>query len=149
MRRLCAALLFALLALLTGASNVAAQLSVSGSPPLLRISAAAAGSQPTSVTNSTTTYTITAITLFALKVTGQLNAAMPTGMTLTATLAAPPGATSAGAVQLDATARDLVTNIVLLSIATRSITYQLKATPAAGVVPTQSRTVTLTLTAAP
>lgn len=121
-------------------------LSVSGNPGALQISAAIAGSQPTSASNGTTTYTIT--TPFAnrtYKLTAQLSSAMPTNVTLTGTFAAPTGAASLGAVALDGTARDVVTGIPRSTNATRSITYQLSATVTAGVVPTSSRIVTITV----
>jgi hypothetical protein len=141
-------LLVALLGLASRPVPAQGQLLVSGSPPPLVVSAATAGSAPVSVTNSSTTYTL-ALTLGTHKLTGQINAGMPTGTTLSVTLAAPPGATSQGAVALSTTPRDLVTNINLTVASTRSITYQLSATSAAGVVPAQTRTVTLTLTSAP
>lgn len=126
-------------------------LAVSGSPAgLLRISSAVAGSQPISVSNATTTYTVVTPPANRLyNVTARLNAAMPTGVTLTATLAAPAGATSLGPVALDATARNVVTGITRNTTATQGITYQLSATVLAGVVPNSSRTVTLTIVQAP
>jgi hypothetical protein len=71
---------------------------------------------------------------------------MPPGVTLTVNLTAPTGATSNGAVTLDATARDLVGNITNLIASTQTLTYVLSATPAAGVVLPSSRIVTFTLT---
>jgi hypothetical protein len=125
-------------------------LAVSGSPGLLRISSAVAGSQPISVSNATTTYTVVTPPANRLyNVTARLNAAMPAGVTLTATLAAPAGATSLGPVALDATARNVVTGVTRNTNATQGITYQLNATVLAGVVPNSSRTVTLTIVQAP
>ncbi len=125
-------------------------LAVSGSPGLLRINSAVAGSQPISVSNATTTYTVVTPPANRLyNVTARLNAAMPAGVTLNATLAAPTGATSLGPVALDATARNVVTGITRNTTATRGITYQLSATVLAGVVPNSSRTVTLTIVQAP
>lgn len=137
--------------LVSGGGAARAQtMAVSGSPGLLRISSAAAGSQPVPVSNSTTTYTVsTPNPSRTYKVTAQLNAAMPVGVTLTATLDAPPGATSLGPVALDLTARDVVTGIPRRTDATQAITYQLGASVAAGVVPNSSRTVTLTILQAP
>ena len=125
-----------------GAQTVA----VSGNPGLLRISAAVAGSQPIAVTNGSTTYTVTTpAPNRTYKVTAQLNVALPPGVTLTATFAAPPGATSNGPVALGVTALDAVTGIPRNTNSTQSITYQLSATVAAGVVTLSSRTVTLTI----
>jgi hypothetical protein len=125
-------------------------LSVSGSPANLVINTAIAGQPPTSDNDATTTYTVKALNKNnPLKITGRLNAAMPPGMTLTISLAPPGGAVSNGTVTLDATTRDLVGDITNSNAQTRSITYTLSATAAAGVVPPQSRTVTLTITAWP
>ena len=139
-----------LAALVGAARGTGAQsLSVSGSPPTLKIQAATAGLAPNSVSNATTTYTIAIPSGAARKITAQLNSAMPAGVTLTASLAAPAGATSAGAVALDATARTVVNNIPHVGATTRSITYVLSATAAAGVVTVRSRTVTFTIALAP
>ena len=82
--------------------------------------------------------------------TAQLNASMPAGVTLTLSAPPTPGGTSYGAVALDVTARDIITGIAGFSgNASASLTYTLSASAAAGVIPLQSRTVTLTITAAP
>ena len=107
--------------------------------------------QPPTIDNdATTTYTVKARNKNnPVKIMARLNAAMPPGMTLTVEMQAPNGATSAGPVTLDATDRELVGEITSPSAQTRGITYTLSATPAAGVVTPQSRTVTFTLTAWP
>lgn len=130
----------------------ATSLTVSGNPGLLRISAAVAGGQPVSVTNATTSYTMSTPLNpknRVYKITAELDAAMPVGTTLEATFAPPPGATSYGAVALDVTARDVVTNIANDLTSTRGITYRFSATAAAGVIPVTSRTVTITITRGP
>lgn len=81
------------------------------------------------------------------KVTGSLDAAMPSGVTLSINLAAPSGATSAGAVNLGTTAANLVTGLSQLTASGLGLTYTLNATLAAGKVASTSRTVTLTVTA--
>jgi hypothetical protein len=126
---------------------VAQTITVSGNPPALKITAAVAGSEPTSVSNNTTTYTVVTPNPAnrTYKITAQLNALMPANVTLTATLAAPTGGTSVGPVALDLTARDMVTGIPKSTNATQSITYQLSATVLAGVVPSTNRIVTLTV----
>jgi hypothetical protein len=63
-------------------------------------------------------------------------------------LDAPNTGTSQGFVPLGTTARDVVTGITF-ALANRAISYQFSATPAAGVVPPQSRTVTFTIVAGP
>ena len=131
-----------------GARTAFAQtLTTAGTPGLLRVSSAVAGSQPIAVSTSGGTYSITTPNPNRqYAITGQINSNMPTGVTLTVTLAAPgQGSVSLGAVALDVTGRNLVTGIKKNMTATQSITYQLTATAAAGVVPLSSRTVTLTI----
>lgn len=122
------------------------ELGVSGSTASLTVNAATAGSAPTAVTDSTTTYAITTNETNR-KITGALNTAMPSGVTLSVTLGAPTGATSTGKVALTGTAQDLVTGISTLNESGKSIEYELAATSAAGVVASASKTVTLTITA--
>lgn len=128
-------------------AQAANTITVSGSPAAMTImTAAAPGSAPTSVTNTVTTYTVKAKkATLPQKITAQLNSVMPAGVTLTLSLVAPTGATSDGVVTLDATAREVVGNITNTTNQTRSITYVLSATVLAGVITTQSRTVTFTL----
>lgn len=131
--------------------SAAAQFSavrVSGSPATMRVEGSTAGAVPVPVIESSTSYTYANL-LGNKKITAQLNASMPTGVTLRATFDAPRGATSIPNVQLDATARDVVTGLGFSLGSTAGITYTLSATPAAGVVPQQSRTVTLTVVSAP
>jgi len=123
---------------------------VSGNPGTLAIQGTpVAGTAPTSVSDATTTYTLTSAQNGG-KMTAQLNAAMPTGLTLTIAVDPPPGASSSGPVALSTTPQNVATGIVSFTgNATRNITYTLTATAAAGIVPLQSRTVTLTITSAP
>jgi hypothetical protein len=121
-------------------------LSVTASPGAMIInSVAAAGLQPSSRTDATTSYRVTSLFAPQKKITAQLNAPMPAGMTLTGTYAALGGGTSAGPVALDATARNMVTNIGAVLGGSAAITYVVSATVAAGVVPSQNRIVTLTI----
>lgn len=120
------------------------QISVAGSPSL-NITTATAGSAPTTVTSSVGSWAVTTNQSGA-KVTASIASAMPTGVTLSATLGAPSGATSAGAKALGTTAVDLVTGISKLNASGLSLSYQLDATAAAGVVASTSRVVTFTIT---
>ncbi|HEU4628107.1 MAG TPA: hypothetical protein VFS08_00070 [Gemmatimonadaceae bacterium] len=120
------------------------QIALTGSPSLA-ITAATAGSAPTTVT-ANATYAITTNET-SRKITAQIESDMPSGVTLSVTLAAPTGATSAGAVTLGSTAQDVVTGISTLNESGLSVTYTLSATAAAGVVPAGTRTVTYTITA--
>lgn len=121
------------------------EISVSGNPGALIISSATAGSQPTAVTNATTSYSITTNGT-TKKITGKINTAMPANTSLKVTLAAPTGGTSAGQVTLTATDQDLVTGIGTLAESGKTITYEFSATISAGVVSSASKTVTLTVT---
>jgi hypothetical protein len=138
-----------LLLLARTAVSQAPKLQESGSPGLLRISTAAAGAQPTSVSDATTTLHIRSGTGSAKKVTAQINAAMPANVSLSLTIAPPPGATSLGAVPLTTTARDIVTAIPTGVNTNVSMTYALSASVDAGVVSSASRSVTLTLLDSP
>lgn len=122
------------------------EISVSGNPAALTVNAAVAGSAPTLVSDATTTYAITT-NQATRKITGILDTAMPSGVTLTVALAAPTGGTSAGDVTLTGTAADLVTVISTLNESGKTITYKLSATSAAGVIASANKTVTLTIAA--
>lgn len=113
----------------------------------MRIQGATAGQVAAPVVESSTSYTLK--NKGNTKLTAQLSAPMPSGVTLSATFGAPSGAASIPNVALDALARDVVTGINGNSNSTYTITYTLSATLNAGVVPIQSRTVTLTVVSAP
>ncbi|OJU80003.1 MAG: hypothetical protein BGO10_06850 [Chlamydia sp. 32-24] len=135
---------FILLAILFTMSGFA-DITISGNPPPLTISTAIAGSNPTPVTNATTTYTVTNLILSGARITGQLNVAMPTNVTLSLQLQAPSGGTSQGLVALSTTAQNLVTNIPIIALASNlTCTYRLAATAAA--LPATNLTVIITLT---
>jgi hypothetical protein len=131
------------------ASNARAQLTVSGNPAKMTITAATAGSAPTAVSNTSTTYSLTGkppgTTHYAI--TASINTAMPAGVTLKISLAASLGV-SAGPVALGTTAQNVVTGITN-AMSSQVITYTLSATPAAGVVASSTRTVTLTRISTP
>ena len=122
------------------------ELSVSSPTVSLTVNAATAGSAPTEASDATTSYAITT-NESARKITGSLNSDMPAGVVLSASLAAPTGAASVGAVDLSTADEDLVTGISKLNESGKTITYNLSATSAAGVVASASKTVTLTVTA--
>lgn len=119
------------------------ELSASGNPGSLTVTAATAGSQPDAVTDATTTYAITTNGTNK-KITAAINTAMPAGTTLKVTLAAPTGASSSQ-VTLSTTPADAVTGITTLAESGKTITYELSATVAAGVVASGSKTVTYTI----
>ena len=137
-----------LLALAGWSREARAQLTVSGSPAQLTVSSAVAGSAPSAVSNSSTTYSVSSAGIGHHGITVQLNSAMPAGVTLTVTLASAGNGTSVGPVTLTTTAQDAITGISK-KITGATITYTLSATPAAGVVPVQTRRVTLTYVSTP
>ena len=145
--------LLAVVLLLAGWTTVAqAQftiLTVSGSPTPFTVTTAIAGSQPTSITSNLTYFIKAKHPAGAQKIQAQLDSPMPAGTTLTLQMVASPGATSMGAVSLDATPRDIVVNIDKENGSTYAMTYTFSATVAAGVVPSQTRTVTLTMSLYP
>jgi hypothetical protein len=132
-----------------GAVAKAQSLSIGTSPSAMTINTAIPGQPPSDVNSNVTNYTITGKKNRTYKITARLSSAMPAGVTLTLTMTAPTGATSLGPVTLDATTRDVVSNIINQSAEIEQITYQLSATAAAGVITPQSRTVTFTLTQTP
>ncbi|HEU4994796.1 MAG TPA: hypothetical protein VFT29_08250 [Gemmatimonadaceae bacterium] len=151
--------ILATLALVAGAANVAMaqtatqtvtfqvnainQISFAGAPSLT-VSTATAGSNPTSAT-AAATWAVTTNQSNA-KITASIAAAMPAGLTLSANLSAPTGGTSAGSLALGTTAVDLVTGITKIAQGALGVTYSLDATPAAGVVASDTRVVTYTIT---
>jgi broad specificity polyphosphatase/5'/3'-nucleotidase SurE len=125
-------------------------LTVSGSPTPFTVSTAIAGSQPAPISNSGTTYFVKVKkSAGAQRIAAQLNTPMPIGTTVTIQMAPPAGATGLGPVALDMTPRDIVVNIGRNNGSNQAITYVLTATVAAGVVPSQTRIVTLTMSSYP
>ncbi|HEY5060148.1 MAG TPA: hypothetical protein VII52_01370, partial [Gemmatimonadaceae bacterium] len=98
-------------ALLPGA--VAAQaLSVTGTPGALKVTAAVAGSAPTSpAPDASTTYTVKTKKAAPMKITAQLTSAMPAGVTLKLALTPIAGATGVPAVTLSVAAQAVLDNI--------------------------------------
>ncbi|MGK2961125.1 MAG: hypothetical protein ACSLFK_03140 [Gemmatimonadaceae bacterium] len=118
-------------------------LSVSGTPSLV-IVAALAGVAPTNATASGT-YAITTNEANR-KIIAQLDADMPSGLTLSVLFGTPEGASASSKV-LSTGSEDVATAISTLNEAGLSIGYTLAATAAAGVVAEDSRTVTYTIVA--
>lgn len=123
-------------------------ISISGNPPTFAItSAIAAGSAPQPIGNSTTTYNVSTVSGSVKRVTGQLSANMPSGVTLQIELVAPSGGTSAGFVTMTSTAQNMVTAIPASTTATGlTIAYVLSCTVAAAQVTNKTVTLTITVT---
>jgi hypothetical protein len=120
------------------------QVSVTGTPSLI-INTAVAGAAPTAVSSASNTWSVTTNQTGAL-ITASIPTAMPAGVTLSANLTAPPGATSAGLTALGTTAVSVVTGITKLNAASLGLSYTLNATSAAGVIGSATRVVTYTIT---
>ena len=121
------------------------ELSVSGNPGALIINSANAGFEPIEVTDSSTNYGITTNGINK-KITGEINSNMPANCALKISMAAPAGGVSTGHTVLSTIASELVTGISGLAESAKTITYSFSATIAAGLISSDSRTVTLTLT---
>ena len=128
-----------------GASN---EISVSGSPGLLEILAAAAGEDPLDVSDNNTSISYSTNSSNK-KITGDIDIDMPAGVSLQVHIASPGGAQGAsqGAQPLSIAAADLVTGISKAAVQDATITYTLSATTAADPVDNATRTVTFTMTA--
>lgn len=131
-----------------GASAQTPLLTVSANPGQLTIGTATAGSAPDAVVEDQTTLSI-ASSPSGARITARLDAPLPGGITLTITLQAPAGASSAGPVDLDTIERDLITNLPAGSFSGLRITYRLSATAGAGVISPSARNITLTIRTAP
>jgi hypothetical protein len=119
------------------------EITVDGAPSLT-IDSATAGSAPDSVSDNSTTYSITTNGTNK-KITAAIDTEMPTGLTLEVELAAPTGGTSSGIMTLSGTDSDVVTAITPVAETALQIGYTLGATPAAGVVVSNTKTVTFTI----
>jgi len=121
------------------------EISITGAPTLV-VDSATAGSEPNDDTDATTTYAITTNETVK-KITGVIEENMPANVTLKIALVAPSGGSSEGIKTLSTAPVDLVTSIETVADgAGNTITYTLSATVAAGVVTSDTRIVTLTLT---
>jgi hypothetical protein len=104
---------------------------------------------PDAVSNASTSYKLVPLGSGNYALTAAIDSPMPAGVTLTVTLAATGTATSSGPVALTTTANNVVTGATKKETGQLPITYTLSATPAAGVVPVQTRVVTFTLISTP
>jgi hypothetical protein len=119
------------------------QIGVTGSTAPLAITTATAGSSLTSVTAGGSNLAVTT-NESNKKITAALDQALPAGVTLEVTLAAPSGASSQSFVALSTAGSDLVTGISATNAVSLPLTYRLSATPQAS-IGTQTRTITYTI----
>jgi hypothetical protein len=122
------------------------ELNIDGASVTLTVNAATAGAQPNQVTTSTTYDITTNCAADAKKLTAAINSDMPPGVTLKLNLTAPTGGTSPGDVTISSTPEDVITAIDAVAEANINMTFKMDATVSAGVVASDSKTLTLTLT---
>jgi hypothetical protein len=120
---------------------------LSGDPPPLIVGTAIAGDQPLPGIDGSTIYSVTVAA--GEKITAFIDGAMPPGVTLEVTLAAPQGAVSVGPVVLTTVPQDVVRSIPAGTFSGLSIRYTLRATVAAGVVSPRWRVVSFAVVAGP
>ena len=122
------------------------KLGVSGNPGSLVISDAQAGVSEMSVEDNSTAYSLTT-NLDNMKIVASIDSPMPAGTRLLMNLAS-SGGTSAGLVEVsNATLPvDVVTGIGKGAQVSQSIAYVFSADAEVGGIPSQTRTITLTLT---
>ncbi|GJQ20765.1 MAG: hypothetical protein HBSIN02_11200 [Bacteroidia bacterium] len=122
------------------------KIAVSGNPGSLILSDAVAGASLMSVEDQSTSYSVTT-NLDNMKIVVSIDNPMPTGTRLMVNVASTRGF-SAGLVDIsNATSPvDAVTGISRGSESAQPISYVFAADASVGSVPTQSRTITLTLT---
>ncbi len=135
---------------LTLAVNTVYKIATSGNPGALTISNGTAGTDAlTSVSDNSTTYSITQNFANTVKITANLDAALPTGYTLQINLGSTKG-TSAGTVDISnatsGSALSVVTGIAKGADAGQAIGYTFSANASAGTMSSTAKVVTLTLT---
>lgn len=139
----------------TGGSNLTytipavSVLTVSGNVAFGTFSTPAAGADFSSITDTSTSYNVTNNAGSASrKITAQLGAALGSGISLSASLVAPTGATSAGTTSLTSTsAVPVVTAIGNGAFPNNTITYNIVAAVATASVASATIALTYTLTA--
>jgi hypothetical protein len=134
----------------TLAVNTVYRIATSGNPSPLTITTGTAGVDAlTSVSDASTSYSLTQNFGNTVKVTAHLDAALASGYILDLNLASTKG-TSAGTVDISnatsGSAVDIVTNIARGADAGQIITYTFSATASAGTLASTTKVVTLTLT---
>jgi hypothetical protein len=127
--------------------NAVYKISTSGNPGALTIDNGTAGTDAlTSVSDATTTYSMTQNSSTPAKITAGLSSGLTAGYSLTIALASTKGS-SAGAVDISSgVAKDVVTAMAKGADAGQGITYVFGANASAGILTTTAKTVTLTLT---
>lgn len=130
--------------------NTVYKIATSGNPGPLTITTGTAGVDAlTSVSDNSTTYSITQNFGNTVKVTAHMDAALASGYTLALGLASTKG-TSAGSVDISnatsGSAVNVISNIQRGADAGQAISYTFSANASAGTMSSTTKTVTLTLT---
>jgi hypothetical protein len=135
---------------LTLAVNSVYKISTSGNPAPLTITTGTAGSDNlVAATDNSTTYSITQNFGNTVKVTANLDAALPAGYTLTITLASTKGTSIPNVDISNATAGSAANVVTAMNIgadANQAIAYSFSALASAGTLASTAKTVTLTIT---
>lgn len=134
----------------TLAVNTVYRIATSGNPGAMTITTGTAGVDAlSSVSDNSTTYSITQNFGNTVKITAHMDAALAAGYTLSMSLASTKG-TSAGTVDISnatsGSAVNVVSNINLGADAAQAIGYTFSALASAGTMSSTTKTVTLTLT---
>lgn len=121
-------------------------ISVSAPVTLTINSVGSAGDNPDEATNSSSSYSITT-NGSGKKITGEIDASFPTGISLAVNMQAPADAgASAGQVTLGTTPQDLVSGLTRVTGSDLEISYVASATVEAEPSAGETRTVTFTVT---
>jgi len=115
------------------------KIAVSGDPGDMTITDAVPGSDPTPVTDNSTTYSITHNDADGAKITASLAPALAAGYTLTIAMGGNP------AVDISSTTEDAVGSVAAGASTGNTIAYEFSATAAAGPLGSTGETVTLTV----
>jgi len=115
------------------------KIATSGNPGNMTINDAVPGSEPTPVSDATTTYGITHNDADGAKITASLAPALAAGYTLTVALAGNP------AVNISTATQDAVANVARGASVGNTIAYNFSATAAAGALASTGETVTFTV----
>ncbi len=115
------------------------KIQTSGNPGNMTINDAVPGSEPTPVSDATTTYSITHNDADGAKITASLAPTLAAGYTLTIALGVSP------AVDISTLTQDAVANVARGASTGNTIAYNFSATAAAGPLASVGETVTLTV----
>lgn len=122
------------------------EIAITDGSPSLTVDSATAGSDLDDATVTTGSSWAVTTNETGKKLTAAIDTAMPEGLTLSISAAAPTGGSSTGYAALSTTAADIVTGITEVAESSLNLSYKLEADLTAGVVTSASKTITFTLT---